>query len=143
MERAYSELIRIPSYQGRYEYLKLGGDVGDPTFGGHRYINQQLYRSREWRQLRHRIIVRDSGCDLAMPGWEIGRYITIHHINPITLEDLELGRDCVFDPENLICVSHYTHEAIHYGDESLLIAEPIVRRPNDTCPWKEVPIGGR
>lgn len=137
MNKTYSELIRLPTFLERYRYLKLGGRIGEDTFGYDRYLNQTLYRSAEWKRFRREIIVRDEGCDLGCEGYEIYGNILVHHINPITLEDV-LNRDPkIFDPENVICVSHNTHNAIHYGDESLLITEPIVRRPNDTCPWKK------
>lgn len=134
--KTYSELILLPTFLERYRYLKIGGRIGEDTFGFDRYLNQTLYRSAEWKRFRREIIVRDEGCDLGCEGYEIVGNILVHHLNPITIEDV-INRDHkIFDPENVICVSHNTHNAIHYGDESLLITEPIVRRPNDTCPWK-------
>lgn len=134
--KAYSELIELPTFEERFEYLQLKGIVGQETFGFDRYLNQILYNSKEWKHLRNEIIVRDNGCDLALEGFEIHGRILIHHINPITIDDVIKRRKMVFDPENLICVTHNTHNAIHYGDKSLLITGPIERRANDTCPWK-------
>lgn len=136
--RTYSELIKIPTFEGRYEYLRLGGKVGEETFGFDRYINQMLYTSPEWRSLRNHIITRDGGCDLAIPDREIGEgvKIFIHHMNPITTEDIINQSDFVFNPEYLICTIKNTHDAIHYGDSELLYKDPIVRFKNDTCPWK-------
>ena len=134
--KTYSELIELPTFEERFEYLQLKGIVGQETFGFDRYLNQILYNSKEWKHLRNEIIVRDNGCDLALEGFEIHGRILIHHINPITIDDVIKRREMVFDPENLICVTHNTHNAIHYGDKSLLITGPIERRANDTCPWK-------
>lgn len=134
--KTYSELIALPTFEDRFEYLQLKGIVGQETFGFDRYLNQILYNSKEWKHLRNEIIVRDDGCDLALEGFEIHGRILIHHINPITIDDVIKRREMVFDPENLICVTHNTHNAIHYGDKSLLITGPIERRANDTCPWK-------
>lgn len=134
--KTYSELIELPTFEERFEYLQLKGIVGQETFGFDRYLNQILYNSKEWKHLRNEIIVRDNGCDLALEGFEIHGRILIHHINPITIDDVIKRREMVFDPENLICVTHNTHNAIHYGDKSLLITGPIERRVNDTCPWK-------
>lgn len=134
--KAYSELIELQTFEERFEYLQLKGIVGQETFGFDRYLNQILYNSKEWKHLRNEIIVRDNGCDLALEGFEIHGRILIHHINPITIDDVIKRRGIVFDPENLICVTHNTHNAIHYGDKSLLITGPIERRANDTCPWK-------
>ena len=136
MIRCYSELKQIDSFNERYLYLKLNGIVAEETFGYDRYVNQQLYKSQKWRNTRRKIIIRDNGCDLGVDGYELDDYIMVHHINPITLEDIEEERDIIFNPENLICCSQRTHRAIHYGDESLLPKEPIIRRPGDTCPWK-------
>lgn len=136
--KSYSELTRLPTFLERYRYLKIGGRIGEDTFGYDRYLNQTLYRSAEWKRFRREIIVRDEGSDLGCDGYEIVGNILVHHINPIRLEDV-LNRDPkIFDPENVICVSHNTHNAIHYGDENLLITEPVIRKPNDTCPWKKV-----
>lgn len=138
MNKCYSELIQIPTFIERYQYLKLNGNVCEETFGRDRYINQILYHSEEWRQFRPKIIVRDNGCDLACEGYDIpdGVLILIHHINPITVRDIETRDPKVFDPENVVSTILNTHNAIHYGDESLLCQEPITRTPYDTCPWK-------
>ena len=134
--KRYSELTTIPTYEERFKYLQLKGAVGDDTFGYDRYLNQILYNSPEWKRLRNQIIIRDNGRDLGCEGYEIYGRILIHHMNPITVEDIVSRDPIVFDPENLICVSHNTHNAIHYGDENLLTRNPIERRINDTCPWK-------
>lgn len=135
--RTYSELIKLRTFEERYEYLRLGCVVGAESFGFDRIFNQMFYRSREWRQIRDKIITRDGGCDLAHPDYEIyGERIYIHHMNPISMEDLELHTDYLLNPEFLITTTHSTHNAIHYGDKSLLILDPIIRTPNDTCPWK-------
>lgn len=135
--RSYSELITIPTFEERYRYLRLRGRVGRETFGHDRYLNQVLYTSKEWRLFRNEIIVRDDGLDLGCDGFDIFGRIIIHHINPITVEDV-LNRDPkVFDPNNVISCSNNTHQAIHYGDESLLPLLPVERRPNDTCPWRK------
>lgn len=137
-ERSYSELKDILGYEDRFRYLRLDGSVGHDTFGYDRYLNQTLYKSPEWRRVRGLVLTRDNGCDLAHEDYPIpnGYRILIHHINPITVNDI-LDRDPkVFDLNNLIVVTHRTHEAIHYGDESLLPQQPIVRSPNDTCPWR-------
>ena len=133
--RTYSELITIPTFLARYEYLKLDGQVGKETFGFDRYLNQQFYHSDEWRSIRDFIITRDLGCDLGLEGYEIHGRIYIHHMNPITVKDIRDYTDYLIDPEYLICTTHNTHNAIHYGDSSLLIAEPVERTPFDTCPW--------
>lgn len=135
-DRSYSELVKLPRFIDRYRYLKLNGTIGDKTFGYDRYLNQILYQSSEWRRFRRNIVIRDNGCDLATPGYEIQGKILIHHINPIALRDIEQRDPKVFDSENVISTSLLTHNAIHYGDERILITEPIERRPNDTCPWK-------
>ena len=135
--RTYSELITIPTFEERFEYLKLNGSVGLETFGHDRYLNQILYNSPEWRRFRPEIIVRDNGCDLACEGYEIFGKILIHHINPITAQDILNRNQKVFDPENVITTVHNTHNAIHYGDENLLITAPIERSRNDTCPWRK------
>lgn len=136
MIRSYRELKRLKSFEERYEYLKLSGEVGRETFGYDRYLNQQLYKSTRWRRIRDTIIIRDLGCDLGIDGYEIKQKIIIHHMNPISIDDIVHGRDSIFNPEFLICTSQNTHNAIHYGDESLLPKNPIVRTKNDTCPWK-------
>ena len=134
--RSYAELSRLSSFEERFEYLKLSGTVGESTFGFDRYLNQQFYLSPEWRAIRDRVIARDLGCDLGVEGFEVHGRILIHHINPITVDDLVNRNPKVFDPENLILTSHNTHNAIHYGDESLLIKTPVERSKNDTCPWR-------
>lgn len=134
--RTYSELIMLPTFEERFQYLKLGGTVGQITFGYERYLNQLLYSSDEWKRCRRKVIIRDLGCDLACEGYELQDKILIHHMNPITVDDILQRNPRVFDLENLICTSHNTHNAIHYGDESLLLRAPIVRTKNDMCPWK-------
>lgn len=137
MSKTYSELILLPTFLERFEYLKLSGIVGETTFGSHRYLNQKFYtQDPRWLKARAEVIVRDEGNDLGMFGFPIGGPITIHHINPVTQEDLLAGRDILFDPENLISVSSMTHKAIHYGNQSLLMLPPVARTPNDTCPWR-------
>lgn len=134
--KTYSELITIPNFLDRFRYLKLDGRVGVGTFDHDRYLNQTLYKSLEWRRLRRDVILRDNGCDLAHEDYEIYGKIIIHHINPITVEDIVERSRKVFDLENVISCSLLTHNAIHYGDENLLMRGPIERLPNDTCPWK-------
>ena len=136
MIKCYSDLIQLDSFIDRYHYLRIHGTVGEATFGYDRWVNQELYRSSKWRRTRSRIIIRDDACDLGVEGYELPNYITIHHINPITLEDIEEERDIVFDPENLICCSSRTHKAIHFGDENLLPKQYVARKPNDTCLWR-------
>ena len=134
--KRYSELILLPTFEERYKYLQLNGVIGDETFGFDRYINQMFYRSQEWRQVRDYVIVRDNGCDLGIEGHEIRGKILIHHMNPIGIKDIQQVNKILLDPEYLITTMLSTHNAIHYGDESLLITEPIERSKNDTCPWK-------
>lgn len=134
--KTYSEMIRFPTFVERYRYLKIDGIVGDETFGYERYMNQILYHSPEWRKFRRDIILRDNGCDLGTDGYEIIGKILIHHIEPITVRDIERRDSKIFDTENVISVSLNTHNAIHYGDESLLITTPITRTKFDTCPWR-------
>lgn len=134
--RTYSELLAIPTFMERFEYLKLDGLVGEETFGFDRYLNQVFYKSKEWRKIRDRVITRDLGCDLGVKGYDINGRILIHHINPISKEDILCRAEWILDPEFLICTSKNTHDAIHYGDGSLLLTAPIERKPNDTCPWK-------
>ena len=134
--RTYSELITILTFEERFEYLQLKGSVGKDTFGYDRYLNQVLYRSPEWKRLRNQIIIRDDGCDLACDGYDVYGKVLIHHLNPITVEDVLARSRKVFDPDNLVCVSHNTHNAIHYGDVDLLVTGPIIRTKNDTCPWR-------
>ena len=134
--RTYSELITIPTFEERYKYLKIGGKVGEETFGFERYLNQEFYKSTEWQSIRRQVIVRDLGCDLGIEGREIHGKIIVHHMNPITIDDIVSASDFLLNPEYLICTLKSTHDAIHYGDESLLIKAPVERMKNDTCPWK-------
>ena len=133
--RTYSEMIALKSFEERFRYLKLNGVVGESTFGFHRYVNQSFYTSREWRSIRSKVIIRDDGCDLAIPDMQILDRVYIHHINPVTLEQLEQDESCLFDLENLVCVSYETHLAIHYGDEELLPKVVLERKPGDTTLW--------
>ena len=135
MIKTYSELRRLRTFEERFEYLALGGRVGHETFGRDRYLNQAFYRSIEWKQARRKAILRDNGCDLGIEGREIFDRIIVHHINPITPEDIEMSRDCLFDLDNLICTSHNTSNALHYGDASILMALPQERRKGDTALW--------
>lgn len=136
MIRTYTELSRISTFEDRYEYLKLGGRIGEETFGFDRYLNQVFYRSQKWKSIRDFVIVRDNGCDLGVRGFEIYGKILIHHMNPITIEDIEKESDFLTNPEYLISTTLDTHNAIHYGDKSLLLTGPIERTKNDTCPWR-------
>lgn len=137
-KRMYSELIEIPTFEERYRYLKLNGVIGEDTFGYDRYLNQLFYRSKEWRSIRNQVLLRDNGFDLACDGYTIPGKVLIHHMNPITLRDIQQRNDEILNPEYLICVSIDTHNAIHYGDDSrILTVEPIVRTRNDTCPWRQ------
>lgn len=134
--RTYSELMRFSSFEDRYQYLRLNGSIGEITFGFDRYVNQKFYRSAEWKRIRNHVILRDNGCDLGVDGYEIHEKILIHHMNPIALNDIQNASDYLLNPDYLISVTLATHNAIHYGDETLLIRAPTERRPNDTCPWK-------
>ena len=134
--RTYSELITLTTFKERYRYLRLKGFVGEETFGYDRYLNQVFYKSKEWMDIRDYVIVRDNGCDLGIPGREIHSRILIHHMNPITKQDILNRSEFLLDPEYLISTIKVTHDAIHYGDENLLMEEPIIRTENDTCPWK-------
>lgn len=134
--KTYRELIRIPNFEDRLKYLSLSGRVGEMTFGGHRALNQTLYRSPEWKRVRREVILRDNGFDLAHPDYPIGSMIYIHHINPISIEDLIEGRPTVFDLDNLVSVSFGTHQEIHYGTNTNNKWTYQERTPNDTCPWK-------
>ena len=136
MIRTYSELIKLKTFKDRFEYLKLDGIVGEETFGFDRYMNQIFYKSREWTSVRRAVIIRDNGCDLGVEGYEIHGKILIHHMNPINLSDIVHKTDELLNPDYLITTVLSTHNAIHYGDASLLPALPIGRRANDTCPWK-------
>ena len=137
MIRTYLELITMPTFEERYRYLKLSGKVGEDTFGFKRWLNQELYHSAEWKKFRDRIILRDSGRDLAIEGHEIYKGVIIHHLNPITYEDVLNQNPCIFDPNNVICTKLSTHNAIHYGNEVFLEMIPAGRSRNDTCPWKK------
>jgi hypothetical protein len=133
--RTWSELNRIPSFEERFDYLKLRGAVGQTTFGFDRHINQRFYVSRQWRQIRHDVIARDMGCDLGVEGYEIHDKIIIHHMNPMSVGDIKHGNEAILDPEFLICTTHRTHNAIHYGDERLLPRQLVERSPGDTNLW--------
>lgn len=134
--RIYSEMIQLKTFEERYQYLQLNGVVGKETFGFDRYLNQMLYKSDEWKRCRRDVIIRDNGCDLGCEGFDIYGKILIHHLEPITVQDIYNRNPKVFDLENLISTTLVTHNTIHYGDESLLIRAPIIRRKNDTCLWK-------
>lgn len=134
--RTYSKLITLPTFEERFNYLKLKGQVGKDTFGFDRWLNQIFYRDPEWKSIRDYVIVRDNGCDLGIDGYEINGRILVHHMNPISKEDILERSKYLLDPEFLISTVHSTHNAIHYGDEDLLIKTPIERTKNDTCPWK-------
>lgn len=134
--RTYSEMIKLPTFEERYEYLKLSGRVGEDTFGFDRYLNQIFYKSKEWLRIRDYVITRDNGCDLGMIDHEIYGKILIHHMNPISKEDILERSDFLLNPEYLICTMKRTHDAIHYGDASSLPTDYVERRPNDTCPWR-------
>lgn len=133
----YSELSLLQTIEERLKYLQRNQKIGDRTFGGDRYLNQAFYSSLEWRNIRHSIVVRDNGCDLGVDGYPVGNRGYIHHINPITVDQLTHGDDCLFDPENLILCSFNTHNAIHYGSSPNIYSKLTERRPNDTCPWKQ------
>lgn len=135
--RTYSELITISTFEERFEYLKLDGIVGQETFGFDRYLNQIFYKSSEWRSVRRHVIIRDNGCDLGIDGREIHGSILIHHMNPITKDDILNRSEFLLNPEYLISTIKNTHDAIHYGDSGLLLKEPVIRYKNDTCPWKK------
>ena len=134
--KTYTELSRLSTFEERYQYLRLNGSVGSETFGFDRYLNQVFYRSQKWKSIRDFVIIRDNGCDLGVEGYDIYGKILIHHMNPISLSDIEKESAFLLDPEYLITVTLNTHNAIHYGDESLLPKPPVVRSRNDTCPWK-------
>lgn len=134
--KTYSELSKLTTFEERYNYLRLSGLVGKETFGFDRYLNQVFYKSSKWRSIRDFVIVRDNGCDLGIEGREIHGRIIIHHMNPITIQDITQQTDFLLDPEFLISTVHETHNAIHYGDMNLLIREPVKRQRNDTCPWR-------
>lgn len=134
--RTYSTLITIPTFEERFQYLKTNSKVAEATFGFQRWANQELYHSDDWLRFRDKIIIRDDGCDLAMKDFDIYGSIIVHHLNPITYDDIIYRRPIVFDPENAVCTKLSTHNAIHYGDEGLLIIKPVERTKNDTCPWR-------
>lgn len=136
MNRTYSELSSLQSFKERFDYLQLDGEVGKETFGFERYLNQKFYHSQEWRRVRDFVILRDNGCDLGIEGYDIFNRAVIHHMNPILTDDIIHCTDILLNPEYLITTTHDTHNAIHYGDESLLQKPLIERRPGDTCPWK-------
>lgn len=133
--RSYSKLKRLKTFEERFDYLKLSGVVGQSTFGYDRQLNQLLYNSIRWKRTRDNIIIRDNGCDLGIDGYDIRSKILVHHMNPLTIEEVELDDDRIYDPEFLICASFNTHQAIHFSDERLIPKGPIVRTRNDTCPW--------
>ena len=134
--KTYSELIALPTFEERFEYLRLDGSVGEQTFGFDRYINQLFYQSYEWKKIRDFVIIRDNGCDLGMDGYDISGKILIHHMNPITAKDIQTRSEFLLNPDYLISTTHITHNAIHYGDERLLAKGPIERTKYDTCPWR-------
>lgn len=137
IRKSYSELIKIEKFEDRFNYLSLSGSIGEATFGGHRYLNQILYQSERWKKYtRREVILRDNGCDLAHEDYIIVGSIYIHHINPITIDDILEERPCVFDLDNLVCTCFRTHNALHYGSEDLLPKNLIERKKNDTCPWR-------
>jgi hypothetical protein len=133
--RTYRELRRLETFEERFEYLSLKGEVGQATFGFDRWINQQFYRSAQWKRVRSQVILRDNGCDLGVPGYDIRAQLVVHHMNPVTVEDVEVGRSWILDPDFLITTTHRTHNAIHYGDDSLLVKPPVERRAGDTKLW--------
>lgn len=137
MIRTYSELLTFPTFEERFKYLQLNGTVGADTFGHDRYLNQSFYHSTEWLRVKREVIIRDNGCDLGIADREIPTRIYIHHMNPIDQRDILDRTSYLLNPEYLICVSKRTHDAIHYGDERMLVKDPVVRRPNDTCPWRK------
>lgn len=135
--KTYSELVKLPTFLERFKYLQLNGKVGEETFGYDRYLNQVFYHSPEWRRIRKQILMRDNGGDMGLEDYPIHGYIYVHHMNPISLKDIDDRKEDILNPEYLICVSKNTHDAIHYSNEDILIKrEPVIRRANDTCPWK-------
>lgn len=134
--KTYSELKELKTFKERFDYLKIGGLVGESTFGSHRWVNQRFYHSPEWKRIRDIVIIRDLGCDLGIEGREIAQKIYIHHMNPIVIQDLIERSQLLLDPEYMICTSYMTHQAIHYGDESLLDLDPVERHSNDTFSWR-------
>lgn len=136
MRKTYQELLKLDSFEDRFDYLRTNGTVGDITFGGHRSLNQILYQTPQWRSTRREVILRDNGCDLAHKDHPISGSIYVHHINPITIDDILKDRPCVFDLGNLVSISFRTHNAIHYGSKESIPSGLVVRSKNDTCPWK-------
>lgn len=136
MIRTYSELSKLRTIEERYSYLKLGGTVGEETFGFDRWLNQMLYKDPKWKAVRDEVIIRDNGCDLGVEGYGIGGRIYVHHMNPVTVDDILYHFEDLVNPEYLISSSKRTHDAIHYGDKELLPKDPITRTKNDTCPWR-------
>ena len=138
MIKSYTELSRLPTFEERFEYLKLNGHVGEITFGWRRYLNQVFYKSEEWKKIRRRVIIRDGGCDLGVEGFDVmDKFIVIHHINPLTTEDIEKHSPFLVSLDYLICCTDTTHKAIHYGNKDLLITGPTIRTKNDTIPWRQ------
>lgn len=135
MTRTYSDLERLATFDERFDYLKLGGSVGEATFGFDRWINQQFYQSREWKRARDEVVVRDNGCDLGIRGYEINGALLVHHINPMVAEDVEHGEQWILDPEFLITTTKNTHNAIHYGNREMIRKPFVPRRPGDTKLW--------
>ena len=135
--RTFTELSKLKTFEERFRYLELKGSVGSDTFGFDRYMNQKFYTSNEWQRIKREVIIRDNGCDLGVDGYTIFGRVIVHHMNPIAPEDILKRTDLLLNPEFLICVSHTTHNAIHYGSEDLLPKGPINRKPNDTCPWRK------
>lgn len=138
MNKTYSELITLPTFTKRFLYLKLDGVIGEETFGFKRWLNQEFYHSSKWLRFRDAIIIRDGGCDLGIQGHDIYGSVLIHHLNPITYEDILHQNHCVFDPENVVCTQLETHNAIHYGNKNILVPSSVERSRNDTCPWKKL-----
>ena len=135
--RTYSELSKLRTFKERFLYLNLNGVVGKETFGFGRFLNQEFYRSSEWKSVRDLVILRDGGCDLGIAGYDVSGKIYIHHMNPILPKDIELNTEFLLNPEYLITTTHRTHNAIHYGDAAMLMSEPVKRSKNDTCPWRK------
>ena len=137
MIRTYSELSKLGTFRERFQYLKLSGSIGTDTFGFDRYLNQLFYKSKEWKKVKDEVIIRDNGCDLGIDGYDIYERIYVHHMNPVTVDDIRNRSEFLLNPEYLITTTLNTHNAIHYGDEDLLILDPIERTTNDTCPWRQ------
>lgn len=134
--RTYSELSKLPTFKERFEYLKLDGSVGEDTFGFDRWLNQQFYKTIEWKRIRRDVIIRDLGCDLGLDGYDIQGKIYIHHMNPISKADIVDRNEFLLNPEYLICCTFETHQAVHYGNYDMLPKDPVIRTKNDTCPWR-------